>query len=70
MERNSIIGKKFHFGEFEFTNLIKVLIRAYRFRNKNQSPEAIVMPDIKNVNGVKIEYPKGTTKAVKESVNE
>jgi len=70
MERNSIVGKKFHFGEVEFTNLIKVLIRTYRFRHNNQNPEAIVIPDIKVVDGVKVEFPKGATKIIKEVANE
>ena len=53
---NHIEGDKFYFGEKEFTNLIWVLIRAYKFHNKNNEPLAIVIPDIKEVNGVKIEY--------------
>ena len=55
---NHIEGNKFCFGEKEFTNLIWVLIRAYRYHNKNQDPESIVMPDVRLVNGVKIEWPE------------
>ena len=58
MERNTIQDNKFFMGEREFTNIIWVLIRAYRFRNKNQNPEAIVLPDITEVGGVRIEFPK------------
>ncbi len=57
-ENNQVIGSKFHLGEKEFTNIIWTMIRAYRFRNSNENPEAIVLPDVKEVNGVKIEYPE------------
>lgn len=55
---NTIQDNKFCMGEREFTNLIWVLIRAYRFRNNNQNPEAIVLPNITEVGGVKVEFPK------------
>ena len=58
MERNTILDNKFFFGNVEFTNIMWALIRAYRYRNNNQNPEAIVLPDIKEVGGVKIEFPK------------
>lgn len=57
-ETNQIIDNKFYLGEKEFTNIMWVMIRAYRFHNRNQDPEAIVMPEVKEVNGVKIEYPE------------
>lgn len=56
MERTTMKDNKLYFGEFEFTNLIWVLIRAYRFRNSNKNPEAIVLPDIKEIAGVRIEF--------------
>lgn len=58
MERNTIQDNKFFMGEREFTNIIYVLIRAYRFRNNNQNPEAVVLPNITEVGGVKVEFPK------------
>ena len=65
METNTILDNKFYLGEKEFTNLAWALIRAYRFRNKNQNPEAIVMPDVREIGGVRIEYPKTRTKTNK-----
>jgi len=67
-ETNQIIGKKFHLGKKEFTNIMWTMIRAYRFHNRNEDPEAIVMPNVKEVNGVAIIYPSpvGETKLVKE----
>lgn len=59
MEKNTIQDNKLFMGEREFTNLIKVLIRVYRFRNKNQNPEAIVLPDITEVDGVKVDFQGG-----------
>lgn len=57
MEGNTIQDNKFFMGEKEFTNLIKILSRAYRYRNKNQSPEAIVIPKVFEVDGVRVEFP-------------
>ena len=53
-----IQDEKVHFGERELTNLCWTLIRIYQFRNKNQDPKAIVFPDVKEVDGVRIEFPK------------
>ena len=44
------------FGEVEFTNLIKMLLRGYRFMNKNNNPSVVIMPNITEVDGVKIRY--------------
>jgi len=67
-ETNQIIGNRFHLGEKEFTNIMWTMIRAYRFHNHNQDPEAIVIPEVKEVNGVAIIYPSpvGEIKLVKE----
>lgn len=46
-----------YFGEGEFTNLVKVLIRAYQYRNNNQKPKFVVFPEVKEVDGVKVEWP-------------
>jgi len=63
MTDNQPKGSKFHIGQQTMTNFFWVMIRAYRYYNKGTDPEALVMPDIKEVNGVKIEYPKEDTKA-------
>jgi len=58
LTRTTTQDQKVYFGEFELTNLVKTLIHLYRFRNNNQTPTAIVIPDVKEVEGVKIEFPK------------
>jgi len=49
---------KVYYGERDLVGLCQTLIRIYRFRNKNQDPKAIVFPDVKEVDGVRIEFPK------------
>lgn len=68
LKHNSMQDDQFYFGEWEFTNLIWALIRAYRFRNNNQNPKAIVMPNIKEVGGVRIEFPFMSIPMVGEKV--
>lgn len=58
LSRTIIQDQKVYLGEAEFTNLIRTLIRVYRFRSSNQTPEAIVMPDVMEVDGVKVEFPE------------
>ena len=58
LTRTIIKDQKVVFGEQEFTNLMMTLIRLYRFRCKNQPPTAIIMPDVTEVEGVKVEFPK------------
>ena len=57
-ERNAMINNRFFFGEKEFTNIMWSIIRTYRFRNSNKDPEAIILPEVFEVGGVKIEFPK------------
>ena len=49
---------KIYFGEKELTNLCWTLIRIYRFKFGNRDPIVIILPDIKEIGGVKIEFPK------------
>jgi len=58
LTRTTTQDQKVLFGELEFTRLIITLIRVYRFRNSNQTPIAVVMPDVKEVEGVMVEFPK------------
>lgn len=46
---------RFYLGKLELTGLIRTLIRAYRFNNQNKDPEAVVLPYIDEVDGVKVE---------------
>jgi len=65
LPRTTIKDEKVYFGEKEFTNLIRTLIRVYRYRSNNQTPVAIVIPDVTEVEGVKVEFPE-----VKEEVKD
>ena len=66
--RTTIKDQKVIFGEQEFTNLIRTLVRVYRYRSNNQTPIAIVIPDVKEVEGVKVEFPE--SKEVVEDVGD
>ena len=57
---------KIYFGERELTNLCRTLIHIYHFKNQNKEPEAIVFPDVKEVGGVKVEFPKVEPKTKKK----
>lgn len=46
-------------GTEEMENIIKMLIKGYRFRNSNLDPKSVVIPEIKIVDGVKIVYETG-----------
>ena len=41
-------------GRLEFEGLLKKLLRVYRFNNDNETPKALVVPEIKSVEGVKV----------------
>lgn len=60
LPRTQITKDKVLFGEKELTNLCWTLIKIFRYKNSNQDPKAIVFPDVKEVGGVRIEYPKET----------
>lgn len=66
LSRTMIQDQKVHFGEWEFSNLIRTLIRVYCFRCSNQTPIAIVMPDVTEVNGVKVEFAEAKPEPEKE----
>ena len=59
---NTMKDSKFYIGKEELTNIIRVMIRGYKFWNKGKEPEAIVFPDIKEVGTVKVEFPKVETR--------
>lgn len=48
---------KYHIQERVIINLLRQIIKAYKFTNKNQIPDTIVFPPVHEVDGVKIEYP-------------
>lgn len=61
LRRTIIQDDKIYYGEQELANLINVLIRAYRFKCKNQDPKMIVIPIISEVAGIKVEYMGGSS---------
>jgi len=66
-EHNAMLNDKFFFGEKEFTSIMWVLIRSYRFRNRGKDPQSIVIPEVFEVGGVKIEFPKAKRPASQPS---
>ncbi|KKK80538.1 hypothetical protein LCGC14_2822480 [marine sediment metagenome] len=66
LTRTIFIDQKVLFGETELTRLIRTLISVYRFRNRNQNPEVIIIPIIMDVDGIKVEFIKHETKKDKE----
>ena len=57
LTRTTITKDEVLFGEQELTNLCWTLIRIFRFKSGNRDPKTIIFPDIKEVGGVKIEFP-------------
>jgi len=58
LTRTIIQDQKIYLGEHELTNLVRTLIRVYRFRSKNQTPTAVVIPYVAKVDDVKVEFHK------------
>lgn len=53
---NRIADDKFYLGQAELSILVKRIIRHYRYHKNNLDPRAVVIPFIKEVEGVEIEY--------------
>jgi len=56
MENTRMEKDKVILGEVELSNIVRALVRAYRFKNQNKEPKVVVIPDIKEVDGVKVEF--------------
>ena len=46
---------KIYYSKEDMTSLVRVLIKVYKFRNRNQAPTAVVLPDLKEVDGIPVE---------------
>ncbi len=55
MERNNVIGNVVYVGELEAKAFLVGYLRAYKFRNQNKSPVKIVLPNLEEVEGVRIQ---------------
>jgi len=53
---SKIENNRFYLGQIELSLVVKRIIRHYQYHNNNQSPEAVVIPLLKEVDGVKILY--------------
>lgn len=62
MERTTISGDKIRLGDIELTNIMKSLIKGYRFLHGNNSPKSITIPNITKVEDVTIIYEKAEVK--------
>lgn len=56
MSKNKEKQEKLHFNRDMLVNLLKLNIKAYQFTHKNQNPKSVVIPLIKEVDGVPVEY--------------
>ena len=53
---SKIEGKQFYLGQLELGLIVKRIIRHYRYHNNNQDPQAVIIPLLKEVDGVKVIY--------------
>ena len=53
---SKIEDDKFYLGQTELSLIVKRILRHYRYLNKNNNPESVVIPLLTEVEGVKIEY--------------
>lgn len=65
MERTEFKDGTITVGELEFTTLMRRLIHAYQFRGNGDLPDKVILPDVKEIEGVLIEFP---VKEVKDAV--
>jgi len=53
---SKIRNNQFYLGQLELSLIVKRIIRHYRYHNNNQDPQAVVIPLLKEVEGVPISY--------------
>jgi len=58
---SKIEDKQFYLGQLELSLIVKKIISHYKYHNSNQNPEGVIIPLLKEVEGVPISYEKGTT---------
>lgn len=63
---SKVEDNKFHLGQVELSMVIKRILRHYRYHNKNQNPDEVVMPLLKEVEGVPITYEQTTDRPTDE----
>ena len=62
---SKVKNNQFHLGQLELSLIVKRIIRHYKYHNNNNNPEAIVIPLLREVEGVKILYEKEPTTVAK-----
>ncbi len=70
LTRSTIKDNKFYLGQLEMANIIRPAIRSYRFNNNNQSPKAVVLPFVEEVDGIKVEFQQSPGKVEDENKTE
>ena len=58
---SKIENNRFYLGQIELSLVVKRIIRHYRYHNNNQDPQAVIIPLLKEVDGVEILYEKEPT---------
>ena len=60
LSTSKIQDNQFHLGQLELSFIVKRVIRHFQYTHNNESPEAVVIPLLKEVDGVKILYEQET----------
>ena len=58
---SKVENNQFHLGQLELSLVVKRIIRHYKYHNNNNNPEAIVIPLLREVEGVEILYEQEPT---------
>ena len=56
LTKSTIKDGRFYLGQLELSLIVRRVIRHYRYHNNNADPESVIIPLIKDVDGVEVEY--------------
>jgi len=66
MSNTRVEGEVLYLGSEELSNIVKAMCRGYRFLHENKNPTSIVIPNLVEVEGVKVVYENQTVKPTKK----
>ena len=67
MSNTRIEGEVMYLGSEELSIILKSMLRGYRFLHDNTMPTTIVLPNITEIEGVKVEYESRAAQPVSKS---
>lgn len=56
MERTTVVEGTVFLGTTELSNIMRMLVRGYKFTHENRLPKLVVIPVLDDVDGVKLHY--------------